>query len=294
MFFYLKAFIKGARLHTLPAILMPIGMAAAFAFRETKSLDKTLLVFTFLSGAFIQLAVNFFNDGLDFKQGTDTTHRQGFQRLTQQGLVSFQTVMWFGLLCVFLASLLALPLLFQAGLPILILGLVSLVCTYMYSGTSFAFSKTGASELFVVLFFGFGAVCGTYYIQTLSWHWDLVYLSLQNGFFALSLLIINHLRDESEDRQSGRKNLTVLYGRSVGLLQLVIVQALIYLLCFYWLNENAAAAAFSFLSLPFSALLLYFISLTPPSKKYNRFLILMSLQSMLFGSLWIVGTVFLT
>ena len=289
---HLKAFLKGARFHTLPALWMPVAMSATWAYYKTGNLDTDILIFTFLSGTFIQLAVNFFNDALDFRQGTDTESRKGPKRLTQLGLASFKTVMFFGFLSCALAFLLAIPLLLKGGFPILILGLISLLCAYMYSGTPFAFTKTGASDLFVVVFFGLAAVVGTYYLQTLTWDKGLIYLGLQCGFWALSILIVNHLRDEEEDKKSGRKNIVLTYGREAGLLELVIIQGLIYLLCFYWLNWNGAAAAFTFLTLPLTAVLIYFISVTKSSLRYNRFLLYTSLLYVLFGSLWIGGTVF--
>lgn len=293
MFIYLKAFIKGARVHTLPALWIPVALAAAWAFRKTGQVDKTILIFTFLSGTFIQLAVNFFNDALDFKSGTDTENRKGPARITEkEGPISFKTVMFFGWLSCVLSALLSLPLLLKGGLPILILGLLSLLCAYMYSGTPLAFIKTGLSDIFVVLFFGIGAVGGTYYLQTLNWDIDLTYLGLQCGLWSLSILLINHLRDEKEDRESGRKNTVILYGRDVGLLELVIAQGLIYLLCFYWLDTNGAAAAFTFLTLPFTAVLIYFVSVTAPSPRYNKFLLACSALYTLFGALWFVGAVF--
>lgn len=293
MFVYLKAFIKGARVHTLPAIWVPVALAAAWAFRKTGEVDQFILIFTFLSGTFIQMAVNFFNDALDFKKGTDTVNRKGPARITKkEGLIAFQTVMFFGWGSLASAAFFSFPLLLKGGLPILVLGLLSLICAYMYSGTAFAFTKTGGSDVFVVLFFGLGAVGGAYYLQTLSWDIALIYLGLQCGFWSLSILLINHLRDEAEDKSSGRKNTVILYGRDIGLLELAVIQGLIYLLCFYWLNENGAAAAFSFFTLPLSFILIYFISVTSPSVKYNTFLLACSLLYTLFGALWFFGTVF--
>lgn len=292
MSLYLTAFFKGARFHTLPALWVPVAMAAAWAFKREGNLDTTILIFTFLSGTFIQLAVNFFNDALDFSHGEDRADRKGPKRITQTGLASFKTVMIFGFFSCVMAVLLAVPLLLKGGWPILVLGAFSLSCAYFYSGTSFAFTRTGASDFFVVLFFGLGAVSGTYYLQTLKWNGDLIYLGLQCGFWALSLLVINHLRDEAEDKKSGRRNVVTFYGRDMGLLELVIAQSVIYLLCFYWLNKNGAAGAFSFLTLPLTAILIYFVCVTKPSAKYNKFLAFMSLLYSLFGGLWIFGTVF--
>ena len=284
-----KAFIQGARPATLPAVGVPIVMATIWAFYNHEMFNKTLFFFTLLSGGFIQCAVNFFNDGLDFKKGVDHEGRKGPQRLTTQGLVSFKQVMSFGFVSLFMAFIIALPLIIKGGWPILALGLVAFFLTYLYSGTSFALADRGASEFFVILFFGLGAVSGTYYIQTLEWDSSLIYLGIQCGFWALSILLVNYLRDEKEDRLAGRKNLVTVYGREIGIMSLAVVHLLIYLFCFYWFNLNPKAGALSFFTLPLSAILIYFIAVTPPSPVYNRYLLLMSLLYSLFGVVWIMG-----
>ena len=290
LFFY--AFVKGARPFTLPALWLPVSMAAAWAFQKTGAWDAGLFVFTLLSGTFIQTAVNFFNDGWDFKAGVDTARRKGPSRLTQSGVVSFKTTMGFGFGSCAAAVLFALPLIARGGASIAVLGAVSLVAAYMYSATRFAFSKTGLSDIAAVLFFGLFAAGGAGYIQTLQYDPDCIYLGIQCGLWALSLLIVNHLRDEEEDRKSGRKNPVTLYGREAGLLELALAQALIYLMCFYWMDENGAAGVLSFAVLPLSAILIYFIAVTPASRLYNRFLALTSLLYSLFGGLWIAGLLF--
>ncbi|MCY4512911.1 MAG: prenyltransferase [Bdellovibrionales bacterium] len=287
----IKAFAQGARLITLPAVGVPVLMATVWAFYHRGVFDKNLFIFTLLSGGFIQCAVNFFNDVLDFKKGVDQEGRKGPPRLTAQERFSQKQVMSFGFISLFLACIIALPLIISGGWPILALGLVSCLLTYLYSGSSFAMADKGASELFVILFFGLGAVGGTYYIQTLEWDSSLIYLGLQCGFWALSILLVNYLRDEKEDRSAGRKNLVTLYGREWGLLGLAVTQLLIYLFCFYWLDTHPKAGALSFCTLPLSAVLIYFIAVTPPSPLYNRYLFFMSLLYSLFGIAWIAGFV---
>lgn len=286
-----KAFIQGARSATLPAVGVPVLMATAWAFYNHEMFNKTLFLLTLLSGGFIQCAVNFFNDGLDFKKGVDHKERKGPARLTTQGQVSFKQVMFFGFISLFLAFVIALPLIMRGGWPILVLGLVAFLLTYLYSGSSFALADQGASELFVILFFGLGAVGGTYYIQTLEWDNSLIYLGIQCGFWALSILLVNYLRDEKEDRLAGRKNLVTVYGREIGIMGLAVVHLLIYLFCFYWFNFNPKAGTLSFFTLPLSAILIYFIAVTPPSPTYNRYLLFMSFLYSLFGVVWVTSLI---
>ena len=288
----LKAFFIGARLKTLPAVWAPVAMACGLAFQREGAVRWSVLALMLVSGTFIQLAVNFFNDALDFQHGYDKSDRKGPDRITQQGLADFKTVFGFGVFSSISALLFGLPLALYGGWPIAVLGLLSLASAYMYSGTSFALSRNGAvSDLFVVLFFGFGAVMGAYFLLTDVWEESLILLSLQCGLQAMSLLVINHLRDEKEDLRYGKKNTVTLYGRETGLLQLIIAQALVYLLCFYWMGfaGTEKGAVLAFCSLPFAVVLIYRICVTAPGKIYNRFLFLMSLLYSLFAALWVYG-----
>ena len=145
------------------------------------------------------------------------------------------------------------------------------------------------SEFFCVGFFGLGAVTGSYYLQSLSLDSSLIYLGIQCGLWALSILLINYLRDEEEDRLGGRKHLVTHYGRTHSLLFLCIIQAFIYLLCFFWLGQGLKSGAWCFFLAPFSSILIYFGMYHPPDKKYNFYLALFSLLYTLFGGLWIAG-----
>ena len=284
----LADFALGARLKTLSAVGVPVITASAFAFKKQGVFDTTLFLCTLLSGGFIQCAVNFFNDSADFKTGVDGEKRLGPQRLSAR--LSLKRVTAFGTASLILSLIFALPLIIRGGWPILALGLTAFALTYLYSGGPFALTHRGLSELFVVVFFGPMAVGGTYYIQTLKWDGPLTYyMGLQCGFWALSLLLINYLRDEESDRRGGRKTLVTVHGREAGILGLAVVQLLIYLFGFYLLDTLPKVGALSFLTLPGSAVLVYLIAVTPPSPRYNRYLGLMSLLYTFFGMTLIIG-----
>ena len=288
----IKLFLQGVRLKTLPAVVIPICMATAWAYYKSQMFQEAYFFFTLLSGIFIQCAVNLFNDALDFQHGENEKTRRGPQRLTSSGLLSFSQVIKWALLCLCLSFVFGLPLIFRGGWPILLLGLVSFLFTYLYSGTSFRLSRQGLSEIFVVVFFGWGVVGGTYYIQTLQWDSSLIYLGLQCGFWSLSILLVNFLRDEKEDKKVGVKNSVTIYGKEIGVLFLGIVQMLIYLFCFHWLNLSLKSGALSFFLIPFSAALIYFVANATSSSRYNTLLFLMSVLYSAFGFLWVWGLFF--
>ncbi len=109
-----------------------------------------------LAGAvLIQIATNFINDALDFKKGADTSERLGPVRVTQAGLIGPQAVMRAAFACLFGAALCGIPIVFRGGWPMLVVGVVSMVMAYAYTGGPYPLAYHGLGELFVILFFGF-------------------------------------------------------------------------------------------------------------------------------------------
>ena len=290
MLYYLKAFFVGIRVKTLPVSQVPILMASAWAFHKKGFIDLKLVAYILLSAGAIQCTVNLLNDAIDFKKGIDKKERKGSPRLTERGILSYKQVLFLGGFCGCLAFLAGIPLIIKGGWPILAIGICSLLLCYLYSGSSFALvNKAGVSDLFVILFFGIIAVGGTYYLHTSEWEDSLSLLGLQCGLWALSILLINYLRDEKEDRESFRDNFIIRYGREFGILELSCAQAFIYLLSFYWMDLNIIGGFFTFLLVPLSIFCVYKICITKPSSKYNSFLFSMSLLYVAFGFLWILG-----
>ncbi len=287
--FYLSVFVRGARPKTLPAVIMPILMASAWAWRKTSLFDGGIFFLTLFAGIFLQCALNFFNDALDFQSGLDGPGRKGPPRLAQTGALPAQQVRRLGFFCLLLAFLAGIPLMLRGGWPAAALGMASMALTWLYSGSPYSLSRTGGSELAVFLFFGLGAAGGTYWLQALSWDSSLLYLGIQCGLWPLSILLVNYLRDGDEDKKAGRKNIVTVYGRGAALLSLAVIQMFVYLLCFYWLGLGLKGGAFSFFLLPLSAGAVYYICVSPPSSKHNQYLFWISALYTAFGGLWMAG-----
>ena len=286
---WILLFLKGSRVKTWPASLVPFCMSSLLAYYQNSTFEWITFILTGLSILMIQISVNLFNDAIDGKQGLDDlSSRLGPVRLVGSGQAQFSEVQALAFFTSFLSVFLALPLIWKGGVGIALAGVLSLLAAYFYSASSYSLLKLGLSELSVVVFFGFFIVYGTYYLQTLSFSFELFYLALQCGLWSLFILMINHLRDEKEDRKKGRKHLVILYGRENSLLFIVLLQAFIYLLCFYWVNLFPLAGLLSLLSSLFSCFVLALIC-SQPVKKYNLFLALAGIAYTLFGVSWMLG-----
>jgi len=166
-----------------------------------------------LAGALlIQIGTNFANDVFDFKKGADTIERLGPLRVTQAGLLSPRQVM-LGMWITFgLAALIGLYLIALGGWPIVVIGILSIASGIAYTGGPFPLGYNGLGDLFVFIFFGLVAVCGTYYVQALTLSAAVIWTSIPIGLLATAILVVNNLRDIETDRAAGKKTLAVRFG----------------------------------------------------------------------------------
>jgi 1,4-dihydroxy-2-naphthoate octaprenyltransferase len=207
----LGIWILASRPKTLPAAAAPVFVGTAMAW-EAGRFHLGAFLMCLLGALLIQIGTNFANDYFDHKKGVDDEHRLGPLRVTQAGLVSHgemrvATAIVFGLAAVCGAFLV-----WRAGWPILILGVLSIASGILYTGGPYPLGYNGLGDLFVLLFFGFGAVAGTYYSQALDIGWVVILAGLGPGLFSAAILDVNNLRDVHSDRRAGKKTLPVRFG----------------------------------------------------------------------------------
>lgn len=216
------------RLKTLPASIVPVVVMHAYAG------SKETLWITFcalFSAIFIQIGTNLFNDLKDHETGVDTENRVGPTRALHKGMISPKQQKILSHLSFIAALLLGIPLVVHGGIPIIVIGLVSIFLGYAYSMEPLNLSRNGTAEIFVITFFGL-IPCAT-----LDWlHQGVVtsksiLLGLIFGLIATSLLAINNLRDLETDRASGRKTIAVRFGEAIARFEVLVtfVTALVIL-----------------------------------------------------------------
>jgi 1,4-dihydroxy-2-naphthoate octaprenyltransferase len=200
-----------ARPRTLGAALAPVWIGTALA-AATGRWDPLALFAALIGALLIQIGTNFANDYFDFRKGTDHAGRIGPTRATQAGLVSPQAMRNAFLLTLALSGLPGLYLIWRGGWPILVLGIASVISAVIYTGGPFALAYLGLGDLFVVLFFGLGATCGTYWVHTGQLNTTVILAALAPGLLATAILVVNNLRDRKTDAGSGKNTLVVRFG----------------------------------------------------------------------------------
>jgi 1,4-dihydroxy-2-naphthoate octaprenyltransferase len=286
--------LLAARPKTLTASLSPVllgtGLAAAFSSRPV---PLRLAWLALASALCIQIGSNLVNDAADFKRGADTAERIGPMRVTQSGLLHGRHVM-FGAAAFFLAAaLLGIPLLLAGGIPILVIGTLSIVAGYAYTAGPFPLAYLGLGEVFVLLFYGLAAVKGMAYVLTGTGMspWAEV-AALQAGLQSSALLAVNNTRDVEGDVRAGKRTLAVRFGSDFARAEIAVLVALPYLLGAAWIVAGRTwAALLPLATLPLAFRLVRGVWTEPPSRKFNIFLAQTALLQLLFCALAAVGMV---
>ncbi len=223
-----QIWLLAARPRTLPAAAAPALVGCAVAAWEGVFRPLPALA-AFLVGLLLQIGANISNDYFDFKKGADTHERVGPLRVTQAGLLTPRQVIG-GMLVVFgVAALLGVYLVWVAGLPALILGIVAILSALAYTGGPYPLAYHGWGEVFVLLFFGFAAVCGTYFVQAGAVSRAALVSSLPVGLLAMAILTVNNLRDIATDRASDKHTLAVRLGERGAVIEYGFWVGLAYL-----------------------------------------------------------------
>lgn len=287
----MKSWLLAARPKTLSAAIVPVLAGTALAAREPSGVVWWVFACALFGAVFIQIATNFINDALDFKKGTDTGERLGPTRVTQAGLLSADAVMRGASVCLILAAMCGIPLLYRGGWPMLVVGLTSIAAAYAYTGGPYPLAYHGLGELFVVIFFGLVAVGGTFYALTLRLSRSSLLAGLAIGSLATVLLVINNLRDIDGDRRNNKKTLAARLGerfaRAEVALFALVPFAVVALLA--W-RQGRPAMLLTLLALPL-ALAVIARALRLRGAELNGVLAMAGALQWVFGVLFVVGTI---
>ncbi|MEP1306072.1 MAG: 1,4-dihydroxy-2-naphthoate polyprenyltransferase [Balneola sp.] len=209
----IKIWVDAARPKTLAAAFVPVLIGAAIAFHD-QVLNWSATSVALLCAFLIQIGTNFANDYFDFVKGSDTPDRIGFERATSAGHVSPRSMLNATIICMVLAFVFGLYLVWIGGGVVLAIGLLSLLFGILYTGGPFPLGYNGLGDVFVFLFFGIVAVMTTYFVNALEWSFDTFWASLAVGALCTNILVVNNLRDVEQDAISGKRTLGVLFGET--------------------------------------------------------------------------------
>jgi 1,4-dihydroxy-2-naphthoate polyprenyltransferase len=208
----LSSWILAVRPRTLTLSTTPVVVGAAFAWTVEREVRPSAVLAALAGSILIHIGTNLHNDATGSKRGGDGPDRIGPLRATASGLLDEATVNKTALACFASAALIGIYLIWLGGWPIFLLGVASILSGWAYNGGPVPIAYTPLGELFVVVFFGVGAVCGTYWLCAGAISSIAVEVGLALGFLTGAVLLVNNQRDVEADARVGRHTLALVAG----------------------------------------------------------------------------------
>jgi 1,4-dihydroxy-2-naphthoate octaprenyltransferase len=288
----LSAWIMAARPRTLSLSMTPVAVGVALAWAAERELRWPAIVAALVGSMLIQLSTNLHNDAVDSERGGDGPDRVGPPRVTASGLLDATAVKRGALACFAVAAVMGLYLVAVGGWPILLLGMLSIVSGWAYTGGPLPIAYTPLGELFVVAFFGLGAVCGTYWLCAGDLGRAAVEAGLAVGLLTGAVLLVNNFRDAEADARVGRRTLAIVAGPQGT----AWIFAGLMLLPFALLPPISRALPHghvwpALITLPPTLALIYRFVREPPGRGFNRILVWTVQIQLLFNILLSIGLI---
>jgi len=215
----LKAWVAAARLRTLPLALSSIILGSLLAMHFAQ-FSWAILILSMLTATIYQVLSNYANDLGDGLKGTDA-NRVGEKRAIASGSISIdqmkKVVLLFTILALVSGTLLSWlatrHLNISVTLFFVLLGIAATLAARSYTMGKRAYGYAGMGDVFVLLFFGWVGVLGSYFLQANTLEAVFLLPATAVGFLATGVLNLNNLRDMETDKLAGKHTLVVRMGR---------------------------------------------------------------------------------
>lgn len=243
--------IKAARLRTLPLSLSGIIMGSFIAkwrlWGEGGTWDWKIFALALLVTLLYQVLSNYANDYGDGVKGTDAKRiGEAEARAVASGKITAKQMKNAVILFSVLSFVATVALLYLAFIPDFMnefyifigLGVASILAAIGYTVGKKPYGYMGLGDVFVFIFFGLVSVCGSYFLFTKTFSWDILLPGAAVGMMSMAVLNLNNMRDIESDKLSGKNSLALRMGfRNAMIYQMVLLQfPLILILIFLAMN----------------------------------------------------------
>lgn len=207
----LQAWKTAARVHTLPAAVVPVLIGSGIAYGEGV-FRWDAFAWALVGAVAIQVAANFANDVSDAKRGADTSDRVGPPRMVALGAIDSRKMWVATWVAIGVAAVAGVALTIIAGWLVLLIGVSSVVAMLGYVGGPAPYGYRGLGEVFVFVFFGLVATVGSRYVHDMTAPLASWLLAIPVGLLVTAILVANNYRDIDTDMAAGKTTLAVVMG----------------------------------------------------------------------------------
>jgi len=248
--------------HTFPTAAAPVIVACGLAYHG--GVFAPLPAFAaLLAGWLIQFG-GVVTDNYQnlLRQPEDIEHPELVQAI-RMGLLTT-----FGLKATMIASyglalLAGAYLVFVGGIPVIMIGILSIAASWAYSAGPWPVGLHGLADPLFFIFFGVVSVMGTYYVQAVPYSLDwlsafpfsALAVSLPIGALITNILIIDDIRDRDFDLVKGKRTVAVRFGKTWSRVEFLALLGFAFVVPIWlWLRLGLGAwTLLPLLCLPYAA-----------------------------------------
>lgn len=253
--------------HTFPTAAAPVIVATGLAIHDHVFAPLPAFL-AFLAGWLIQFAGVVTDNHENLVRQPDDREHPELVDAVRTGLVTLPTLKATIIGCYGLAVLAGIYLVYIGGLPVVMIGVLSIIASWIYSAGPLSIGRLGLADPLFFLFFGVVSVVGTYYVQaaavlgTRNWLAGFparaFAVSLPVGALITCILIIDDIRDREFDVEKGKKTIAVRFGIRWSHAEFAALIALAYVtpFWFWWFLDLGIWVLLPLLTLP----LAYFVT----------------------------------
>lgn len=251
-----RGWIIALQPYSTPVGIVPVIVGTAIAVHLDVFAPLPALA-AFLGALGIQHGADLTNVYFDYQKGVDTgaSHdASGEKSVIRDGYLRPEQVLRGAVLLFVGAMVVGLYLVYIGGVPVLLIGVASIVAGYTYSGGPYPYGHHALGDLFAFTFFGVVAVSGTVYVQaagTLAGpfpYWippgtlppAALIGSLSMAGLIAGLLVVNNIRDIETDAAAGKTTLAVRIGYRWSRVEYGLLLALAFAVPVWFLRRGDA------------------------------------------------------
>ncbi len=184
-------------------------------------------------------AATVFNNFFDFKKART---KEGYLYNVHNPIVARNisplVAFLVGLVLIGIAGILGIYIVLSTHWFLLILGGISILISYLYSGGKYPISYTPWGEPISGLFEGTIVIGITFFIQTLTYSTEVLFISIPIALSIGNIMLANNICDVDEDKENGRRTLPIVIGRDKAFVLLCVSHGLMYVLNIIYVTLN--------------------------------------------------------
>ena len=273
-------------------------------YREGGDWDWKTLALALLVTLLYQVLSNYANDYGDGVKGTDAKRiNEAEARAVASGKITAKQMKNAVILFSALSFIATLALLYVAFIPqymnefyiFIGLGVASILAAIGYTVGKKPYGYMGLGDIFVFIFFGLVSVCGSYFLFTKTFSWDMLLPGTAVGMMSMAVLNLNNMRDIESDKLSGKNSFALRIGfKNAMIYEMILLQLpLILILVFLGVNgfieaQNYYVFIVMILLFPLSKLRRNIMSVKEP-KELDQYLKQVGIMTFVMAILTAVG-----